>query len=196
MSRRSLLGVLAALATAPAVGLASPNPDADLIRACGRYLELERVMNDPDRPDHDEDFDKLPEYPEYLDILEAIEGTEPQTPEGCAALARVALVCDASIEQSPWDNGEGAWIAHKILRHIAGLEVVREEDRLAEAKARRQEEADVRLNAMLAARPAPEPWRDTRTPEEKLKGARSILRTAELMVREAEAELAAATGTT
>jgi len=196
MSRRSLLGGLAVLATAPAVALAAPNPDAELVRACGRYLDLERVMNDPNRPDRDEDFDKLPEFPEYLLMLEVMEATDPQTLEGCVALARVALVCDASIEQSPWDNGEGAWIAHKVLRHIAGPEVVREEDRLAEAKARRREEADVRLNAMLAARAAPEPWRDTRTPEEQLEGARSILRTAEQMVRAFEAEVVAEVGAT
>lgn len=184
--RRHLLGGIAALATAPAVALAAPNRDAELIRACARYLELERVMNDPSRPDREEDFDKLPEHPEYLLMLEVMEATEPQTLEGCAALANVALVCDASIQQSPWHDGEGAWIAHKVLRHLAGPAVVREEDRLAAERARSREEADARLYAMPAVRPASEPYLDTRTPEEKLEGARMLLRTAEQMVREAE----------
>lgn len=44
----------------------------------------------------------------------------------------------------------------------------------------------------MPPRPPPEPYRDRRTPEEKLESARMLLRVAEGMVHDAEAEVAAA----
>jgi hypothetical protein len=95
MSRRRILAGLSALATARAVALAAPvalDPDAALIRACSRYLELERILNDPRHPDAAKDCDQMPEWPEYLDVARIVENATPQTAAGMAALARVVLL--------------------------------------------------------------------------------------------------------
>jgi hypothetical protein len=109
------------MAVAPAVALGAPvalAPDAALIRACSRYLELERILNDPRHPDAAKDCDQMPEWPEYLEVARIVERTTPQTAAGIAALARVALFSSDGRDRD-WNEGMELGIAYTLLTRLA-----------------------------------------------------------------------------
>jgi hypothetical protein len=122
MSRRRILAGLSALTVAPAVALAASaaqDPDAALIRACARCLELEALMDDRSHPEAHLDCDRMTCWPEYRAMAAVVENTVPQTPAGRSALARYVLSCDAARDMD-WSDGAALAIAHTILVQIAG----------------------------------------------------------------------------
>jgi len=144
--RRNLLAAIGGITlTAPALPtLSAPSPDAGLIAAGARFLELESIVSDPMHPDHALDCDQMPEYPE-LEAVEAFVLTAtPRTPEGITALARVALLCDRGDHMDGWDDNNAQRIAFRLLHLLAGPDVA------AEIKAMEKETA--RRHAIISAR--------------------------------------------
>lgn len=156
LSRRGVLGGVAAVALAadpskPA--LAAIHSDADLIRACARYLELERIMDDPAHPDQDLDCDELPEWPEFLAVRDQVVSATPSTAAGMAALAHLALTCNMGTVEGDWADNDALRISRALLLLLVGPDLARDARRLHEDVQLRREEAA----AAIAARPAPVP---------------------------------------
>ncbi|MCR0980624.1 hypothetical protein [Roseomonas populi] len=141
-SRRGILGGAAALAapTLPAIAVGAVSPDAALIHACNRYLEIERAWADPNSPTRHIDCDATPEWAEYEAVQGYIRAATPKTPEGWAAMARVALLEDSGENTSIWDTSTGTRLAHKLLVHYAGQEADAEAWRLKAEQTRRHNE--------------------------------------------------------
>jgi len=119
-SRRSILGGAAVLAAPlPSASANATNPDAVLIQTCARYLELERILNDPTHPDFAKDCDQTREWPEYEAAERLIETAIPQTAAGAVALAHVALRCSEGRE-ADWTATTPSRIAHALLLRLAG----------------------------------------------------------------------------
>jgi len=85
MSRRNLLGGLAVLATAPAVALAAPTPDAELIRICEAHPAVMDAVSDLGSG-----RDDCPYWKAYERSRDAIFDAKPVTMAGMLAKARAA----------------------------------------------------------------------------------------------------------
>ncbi|MBP0445024.1 hypothetical protein J8J14_09550 [Roseomonas sp. SSH11] len=183
-TRRGVLGGLAALG-APPLALAAPSPDAELIRACARYLELEAAMENRTGPEALLDLDETSNWPEYCAVQDLVTEAEPQTPEGMAAMARVALLCFEGQAPGFWDDDGAQRIAFTLLARLAGDEVVREYAARSEGLLRRREASA----AAMAARPAPEIQEPT--PAENIERTRRAIPTLERAISAMKAEVAA-----
>jgi hypothetical protein len=90
---------------------------SELERACSRYLELERLLNDPSSP---QDCDKHPAWAEFLEVTDFVEDAIPQTPAERAAMARVALQSEVGKIEADWESTAPLRMARAILMQLAG----------------------------------------------------------------------------
>ncbi|MBP0446701.1 hypothetical protein J8J14_18145 [Roseomonas sp. SSH11] len=183
-TRRGVLGGLAAL-SAPLPALAAPSPDAELIRACARYLHLEAAIEGRTGPEALLDVDQTSYWPEYCSTQDLVIEAESQTPEGMAAMARVALLCFEGQAPGFWDDDGTQRIAFTLLAKLAGDEAVKEYEARCEGLLLRREASA----AARAARPVPEIQEPT--PAEKIERTRRAIPTLERALSAMKAEVAA-----
>ena len=152
LARRGLLSILPLPALAPlGVAAPSPSPDADLIRACRRWMELWESINAPNHALADWDYDDLPEWPELAAVEEAICNAAPQTTSGLSAMAGVALRCARGMNER-WEDNTAHRIAHIALRRLRELnEVAGELPALGRSAPK---DADAELIRICAEHPA------------------------------------------
>ncbi|TPG41933.1 hypothetical protein EAH89_28210 [Roseomonas nepalensis] len=133
MSRRTLLGGLAALAATPAAALmappltyaeatpgrrSSPHPDAELIRICAEHPARLQAVNHGS-----EEGEDGPIWQAYAQSRDAIHAAVPVTLAGVVAKARAAKAeaLNADGTESPNDTPAGTW-AWELLNDLLRLE--------------------------------------------------------------------------
>ena len=213
-ARRGLLAAVSALAVAPVAATAppalrrfgvewsgpipptsdGPHPDADLIAASANlidhiieYAAICAMDDGPARDARMSEVDKLEDV-----ALDVLMDTPAHTPDGMAAKARAMLRWGLYREA---DDEQVACIGHGLARDLLAGDPVflARFDADEEQETTRRRTLQEASEASLAAQPEPEPFRDDRTPQQKVDGARRVIGWAEKELREAEAE-AAATG--
>jgi hypothetical protein len=132
-SRRDLLTGTAALlagatiAATPGVGAAAATPDAELIRLCGEYRDIELAWRGafnrfPDtRPgDRDRELFQAPLRARQDEIAEALEEIPPaRTLAGFQALARTLPLSAGEMSDGPEHfTGTEFWLAEKLIRDL------------------------------------------------------------------------------
>lgn len=194
LGRRLALSALGGAALAPAPALATPGPDAELVRWCARLLavagEYEALLIGLGDVDVE---DAPPEVATRLAALDAEEEdlhgrimeTQAETMAGLAAMARLRL---------KWEvlRADDAFFIDRLGEAISRDLLAGDPAFLAEVDAAHERRRAAWAALAAQPKPAPVAYQDTRTPEERVEGGRRMVRVSLQMLREAQADLRAA----